>query len=158
MVNGGVGLGFDVHRFTDKRKDLILGGVRIEYSQGLEAVSDGDVVLHAVCDGILGAACLGDIGDYFPPQEERFKGIESRKIVEFVLEKISKGFKIISMDVTIIAEKPPLVKYKSLIVNSLRRIFKVERVNLKIKSKENSKILGASDCVACWALVCLEKC
>ena len=86
-----MGLGFDVHKFTRKRKNLILGGFRIPYPLGLNAVSDGDVILHAICDGILGAACLGDIGDYFPPQRRCFRGMNSRRIADFVLKKIEKA-------------------------------------------------------------------
>ncbi len=151
------GLGIDVHRFTSKRKNLVLGGVKIEYPLGLEAISDGDVALHAICDGILGAAGLGDIGDYFPPSK-RLQGLDSKKIVDFVLKKIKKKWDIVNIDLTLILEKPKLVSYKKKIVTSLTKIFKVKNVNLKVKSKEGLDFLGRKDSITAISLVSLKKC
>lgn len=123
-------------------------------AQGLEAVSDGDVLLHAVCDALAGAAGLGDIGDYFPPQNPKCRGINSQDIAVFVLKKI-KRFKIINIDVTIIAERPRLVTHKPAIIKSLKCIFK-SPVNIKIKSKEGLNILGGSNAVLCLAAVSLR--
>lgn len=153
-----IGLGFDLHKFTKKRKNLVIGGVPIKYYLGFKAVSDGDVVLHAICDGILGAASLGDIGDYFSPYDKRWKGVDSRVIVEAILKKINKKYKIGNIDITIIAEKPPLAKYKSKITNSLKRLFGTKDINVKIKSKEKMDILGGINSIACLAVVLLKKC
>ena len=148
-----IGLGFDVHKFSKRRKKLVLGGVRIDYPRGLEAISDGDVVLHSICDAILGAISGGDIGDYFPPTK-KFKNIKSKKIAKFVLEKI-KGKKILNIDITLILDKPKLSSYKKEIVGSLKKIFKTENINLKIKSKEATNFFGDEESIVCFSVVSL---
>lgn len=153
-----VGLGFDVHRFTKKKKDLILGGVKIPGSIGLLAVSDGDVVLHAITDALCGACSLGDIGDYFPPSASKSKGIDSKKIAKFIMGKINKKFKISNIDVTIVTDKPRLVEHKKKITASLQKIFLTSRVNLKLKSKEGLNVLGGKESIACMAAVLVGKC
>ena len=134
-----------------------MGGFSIKYPLGLRAVSDGDVIVHAICDGILGAAALGDIGDYFPPQSSASRGILSISIVERVLKKIKKRFKIINIDITVIAQKPRLRKYKPQIIASLEKIFKNKKINLKIKSKEGMNILGGVRAISCFAIVLLKS-
>ena len=153
-----VGLGFDVHRFTKKKKEIVLGGIRIPCGFGIRAVSDGDVLLHAICDGILGAASRGDIGDYFPPKDKSSRGIRSEKIAKFILKKIKGNFKIVNIDTVIIAQKPPLVKHKRRILNSLINIFTTKNINIKIKSKERLNILGGINSIVCFSIVALEKC
>jgi len=155
MKNYRIGLGFDVHVFSKKKKPLLLGGYLVPDALGLEAVSDGDVVLHAVCDALLGAAGMGDIGDYFPPNDPECCGINSKNICAFVLKKISKKFKINNIDITIIAEKPRLVKYKPAMVKSLKSILNVD-VNVKIKSKEGLNILGGVNAISCVVAASLE--
>lgn len=152
-----VGFGVDLHRFSKKKKDLILGGVKIDFNLGLEAVSDGDVVLHAVSDAVCGACCLGDIGDYFPPSSKKSKDIDSKKIVNFVLDKINEKFRIINVDITIIADKPKLSERKNDILKSLRKIFAVEAVNIKIKSKEGGSFFGDKDSIASLAAVLVKE-
>jgi len=153
------GLGFDVHRFTPRKKYLVLGGVKIACGFGVEAVSDGDVVLHAICDGICGAACIGDIGDYFPPGVSSSKDIKSTQIVRRIIQIIKKDFILNNIDVTIIGDRPPLAKHKKRMQESLKRIFKINSVNIKIKSKEGLDILGGRDSISCFALVTLvERC
>ncbi|MCQ9204797.1 MAG: 2-C-methyl-D-erythritol 2,4-cyclodiphosphate synthase [Omnitrophica bacterium] len=152
-----VGLGFDIHRFSRKKKPLILGGVKIYNSPGLEAVSDGDVVLHALSDALCGCCLLGDIGDYFPPQAKESKGIDSRKIINFILGKIDGKYEINNIDVTIVAEKPRLISYKKEITSSLRQIFSAPCVNVKVKSKEALNILGGKNSIACLALASVRK-
>lgn len=147
------GLGLDIHRFSRKKKPLILGGVKISDHGGLEAVSDGDVLLHAVCDAICGACCFGDIGDHFPPAAEKSKNISSRKIVEFILKKIYKKFEIVNIDINLIAEKPKLSHYKSEISKSLKNIFGIENINVKIKSKEGGSFFGGRNSISCLAAV-----
>ncbi|HDN86491.1 MAG TPA: 2-C-methyl-D-erythritol 2,4-cyclodiphosphate synthase [Candidatus Omnitrophica bacterium] len=155
--NSLVGLGFDVHRFTKRRKKLVLGGWEIDYPWGLEAVSDGDVVLHAICDAILGGAGLGDIGDYFPPNKKKLQGMSSKNIVNLVLKKIKGKLEIVNIDVTVILDRLRLFPYKRKIVTSLRKIFKIERINFKIKSREKLELLGGKDAIACLAVVLLKQ-
>jgi len=155
MKNYRIGLGFDVHVFSKKKKPLMLGGYPVPDAPGLEAVSDGDVVLHAVCDALLGAAGMGDIGDYFLPGDPKCLGIDSKRIADFVLKKISKKFKISNIDATIIAQKPRLVKHKPGMVKSLKSIFKAE-VNVKIKSKEGLNILGGINAISCVVAASLK--
>jgi len=152
-----VGLGFDVHRFSRYKKKLILGGVVIPAAVGLEAVSDGDVILHAVADGICGAASLGDIGDYFPPQAARSKGISSKKIVNTVLADIKDKFIIQNIDISVIAQKPRLSSHKKRMLESLKKIFPQIVINVKIKSKEGLDILGGIDSIACVAVVLVKQ-
>ncbi|MBU1122183.1 MAG: 2-C-methyl-D-erythritol 2,4-cyclodiphosphate synthase [Candidatus Omnitrophica bacterium] len=157
MKNYKVGLGFDVHKFSKKKKELVLGGAIIPLARGLEAVSDGDVLLHAVTDALCGAAGLGDIGDYFPPSNKELKGIDSKKIAKFIFKKIVNRFEIINMDITIIADKPPLVFHKKEIMKSLINIFYISAINLKIKSKEGLNVLGGKDAISCLAMVLVKQ-
>jgi 2-C-methyl-D-erythritol 2,4-cyclodiphosphate synthase len=152
-----IGLGIDVHRFTKKRKNLILGGILIPSSFGIEAISDGDLILHSLSDAICGAARIGDIGDYFPPSK-KYKDLDSKKIVNFILKKIEKKFSIVNMDITLISEKPKLAPYKKKILKSLKKIFKVSCINLKIKSKEGLDFLGGKNSISCLSVVLLKKC
>ncbi|MEI8348584.1 MAG: 2-C-methyl-D-erythritol 2,4-cyclodiphosphate synthase [Candidatus Omnitrophota bacterium] len=157
MKNYRVGFGFDVHRFSKKNKPLILGAVKIPCDFSLEAVSDGDVLLHAVADALCGACSLGDIGDYFPPSK-KYEGIDSKEIVKFILRKSRKKVKIINLDITIVAEKPKLSSHKKNIVKSLKSIFPVHSINVKIKSKEGLNILGGKDAISCFAVVLVKTC
>jgi 2-C-methyl-D-erythritol 2,4-cyclodiphosphate synthase len=152
-----IGLGIDVHRFTKKRKKLILGGEVIPSSFGIEAISDGDVILHSISDAICGAAKLGDIGDYFPPSK-KYSGLDSKKIVKLILKKTEKKYKIVNIDTTIIADFPRLAPYKDKILKSLKKIFKITSVNLKIKSKEGLNILGGKNSISCISIVLLKRC
>lgn len=157
MKNYRVGLGFDVHRISKRKKDLTLGGAKVPAPFGLVAVSDGDVVLHAASDAICGGAGLGDIGDYFKPEAKASKGIDSQKIVEFILKKINKKFIIVNLDIIIVTDKPRLYSFKSKIICSLKKIFSVKEINLKIKSKESLNILGSKNSISCFALATLRK-
>ncbi len=150
-----IGLGFDTHRFTKKKKSLLLGGVNIDCGFGIEAVSDGDIILHAICDALLGASSLGDIGDYFPPQGKKSQGLKSADIAKFVLEKVKKKYLIVNIDITVVADKPPLAKYKKKMVDYLYRLFGIS-VNIKIKSKERLNILGTDEGIICFAIASLE--
>ncbi len=153
-----VGLGFDVHRFSSKKKPFILGGIEIPCGFSLDAVSDGDVLLHAIADAVCGACLLGDIGDYFPPQDVNSKGMDSKQIIRFILKKIKNKFRIVNIDVTVITEKPRLAGYKKRILNSLKRILLLPAVNVKVKSKEGLDILGSKKSISCLALAVVKKC
>jgi len=159
MNNMRVGFGFDIHRFTKKGKGIMLGGAFVPAPFGIKAVSDGDVVLHAVCDALCGAALLGDIGDYFPPQATHSKNIKSTVISDLILKKVrAKKLAIGNVDITLIAQKPPLFRHKPRILASLKKILKVKTVNVKVKSKEHLDILGGKDAIACLVVVTLQKC
>ncbi|MCF7917089.1 MAG: 2-C-methyl-D-erythritol 2,4-cyclodiphosphate synthase [Candidatus Omnitrophica bacterium] len=152
-----VGLGFDLHKISEEKQFLLLGGFKIDCGLGLIAVSDADVVLHAIADAICGASSLGDIGDYFPPSDQKNKGIDSKKIVNSILAKIKNNYKLVNIDITIVSERPRLVAYKKEILQSLKDIFKIEDINLKIKSKEATEVLGGVDAMSCLAAVLVAK-
>jgi len=152
-----VGLGFDVHRLSKKKKDLILGGAKITSSFSLIAVSDGDVVLHAVSDALCGAIGLGDIGDYFPPQDKKSKGIDSKEILSFVLKKVKKRYTIGNLDIIIVTDKPRLFPYKVKITKSLKGLLSTAKINVKLKSKEGLNILGGKNSISCFAFVSLKN-
>lgn len=157
MQDYRIGVGFDLHRFSSGKKYLMLGGYRLDCGFGLEAVSDGDVVLHAAADALCGAACLGDIGDYFRPRQKKNKNLNSRIIAGDILKKIENRYELVNMDITLITEKPKLFAYKKKITGSLQSIFEIESVNLKIKSKEKTQILGGNDAFSCLAAVLVRK-
>ena len=152
-----IGLGFDVHRFSKRNRPLILGGVKLSNSFSLEAVSDGDVLLHAISDALCGAASLGDIGDYFPPSK-KYVGIDSKIIAKFILAKVTKKFNIANIDVIIAAEKPKLVPHKKRILKSLQSLLKIRDINVKIKSKEGLDILSGQNAISCFAIALIKKC
>lgn len=106
-----IGHGYDVHRFAENR-DCIIGGVKIPFELGLLGHSDADVLLHAVCDALLGAAALGDIGKHFPDNDNNFKGIDSRILLKHTVSLLKeKGYSIVNIDATVIAQKPKMAPY-----------------------------------------------
>lgn len=150
-----VGLGFDVHRFDESKHEFILGGVVIPAGFGVEAISDGDVLLHSLADALCGGLGLGDIGDHFPPQDKNSQGLSSRYILSTILQKAG-NFRVVNADITIVADKPPLVSYKDEIVMSLREMLSTDSVNVKIKSKENLDIFGGKNSIGCISVVLME--
>lgn len=153
-----VGYGFDVHRLVEGRK-LIMAGIEIPYKKGMLGHSDGDVVIHAICDAILGAIGEGEIGIYFPPTDLTIMGISSKVIAEKVLEilKNKKG-KLNQMDVVIIAEEPKLKPYYDEIKKSLSQIFKIQenKINIKAKTMEGLGDIGRGEGVICHAVVTIK--
>ncbi len=154
-----VGYGYDVHRLITGRK-LILGGVEIEFEKGLDGHSDADVVLHAICDAMLGAAALGDIGEHFPPDDPKYKDADSGELLKQVYEKVKEcGFsQIENIDVTIMAERPKLTKFKSLMKEKIAELLKIDssRVNIKATTTEGLGAIGRQEGIAA-AAVCLLK-
>ncbi|MEI6545161.1 MAG: 2-C-methyl-D-erythritol 2,4-cyclodiphosphate synthase [Methylococcales bacterium] len=154
-----VGMGYDVHRFKDGG-DVILGGVKIPYEQGLEAHSDGDVVLHALCDALLGAAALGDIGKHFPDTDPEFKGADSRVLLRYVYQIVQeKGYLLVNADITIIAQAPKMAPY---IVAMCRNIAEdllvdVDCINVKATTTEKLGFEGRKEGIAVQAVVLIEK-
>ena len=132
-----VGIGYDIHRLVKGRK-LIIGGVEIPFEKGLLGHSDADVLVHSICDALLGAMGLGDIGQHFPDTDEKYKGISSMELLKKVVEKVKKGkFKIINIDANIIAEKPKLLPYIEEMKKNIRKILgKDVSVNIKARTNE----------------------
>ena len=129
-----IGHGYDVHRFCENRA-LMLGGIEIPYEKGLLGHSDADVLLHAICDSLLGAAVLGDIGKIFPDNADEFKNIDSKILLERVYQLLNaKGYKIVNIDATIIAQKPKLSPYIDDMRKTVAGILKTETDNVSIKA------------------------
>ncbi len=152
-----IGIGYDIHPLKAGRK-LILGGVEIPFSKGLLGHSDGDVLLHAIVDAVLGAAGAGDIGDFFPDSDPRYKNADSlwfAKKVHAYLAK--KGFKLKHVDATLIAEAPPLLNYKMKMRENIAKVFKLPaaRVGVKAKTNEGFGAVGQGKAIACFAVVSL---
>ena len=154
-----VGHGFDAHRFADGRR-LKLGGVEIAHSQGLAAHSDGDVVIHALCDALLGGAALGDIGRHFPPTDARWKDIDSRVLLRHTLRLIrSRHCSLVNVDVTIVAQVPKLSPWIPAMVDILARDLDlaVPDVNVKATTTEGMGFAGRSEGIAAFAVVLLHR-
>lgn len=148
------GFGYDIHRLVEGRP-LVLAGVAVPHTKGLLGHSDGDAVLHAACDAVLGALGEGEIGIAFPPSDPRFKGLDSRRIVEHVLEKAAaRGASIEHLDATLIAEEPKLKPHYEAMAASLAAVFRLSRaaVNLKAKSNEGLDAVGRGEAIACHAV------
>ena len=129
-----VGIGYDVHRLKEG-KELFIGGTKIPSVFGSEGHSDGDALIHAIVDGLLGAAGLGDIGKYFPSDDDRWEGVASRLFLSDVHGKIkSAGYQINNIDSTIILAKPRLAQYTSDIINNLAKILEIDRSKVSVKA------------------------
>lgn len=154
-----IGHGFDTHAFTTGRP-LILGGVTIPYDRGLAAHSDGDAVLHALTDAILGAAALGDMGQYFPDTAEEFRDINSRKLLREAFSLIEKkDYTVVNIDITILAQDPKIAPY---IVEMRQNIasdlhLETDAVNIKATTTESMGFIGRKEGIAVYAVVLLGK-
>ena len=152
------GLGFDIHRLV-KNKKLFLGGVKIPFHSGLKGHSDGDVILHAITDAILGAMGRMDIGTYFP-NTEKYKNIRSAKMLKPVIKKLYKSnFSINNLDINLICEQPKVSKYRTRIVNSISKItdLKKDLINLKGKTVEKLGLIGKEKAIACEVIISMTK-
>jgi 2-C-methyl-D-erythritol 2,4-cyclodiphosphate synthase len=154
-----VGTGFDVHRLVPGRR-LILGGVEIPFDRGLEGHSDGDCLLHAVCDALLGAAAAGDLGGHFPSSDPRWKGTASTVFLTEAARVVDgKGYVLENLDVTVIAERPALAPHIEGIRAGLARALGigVERVSVKAKTADGMGALGRGEGIAAQAAVLLRR-
>ena len=154
-----IGQGYDAHRFTDGGQ-LMLGGVAVEYDKSLAAHSDGDVALHALCDALLGAAAMGDIGRHFPDTDQSFKGIDSRILLRSVCAKLTgQGYVIGNVDVTIVAQKPKLAPYiermRATIATDLN--IEADAVNVKATTTEGMGFEGRGEGISASAVALLDK-
>jgi 2-C-methyl-D-erythritol 2,4-cyclodiphosphate synthase len=153
-----VGQGFDAHAFRAGGR-LMLGGVEIPWENSLEAHSDGDVVLHAVCDALLGAAGLGDIGGHFPPDDPAYKGIDSRVLLRRSLERVaSEGYRVINVEITIIAQAPRLAPYVAAMREYIAADLQINtrRVNVKATTTEHLGFTGREEGIAALAILLLD--
>jgi 2-C-methyl-D-erythritol 2,4-cyclodiphosphate synthase len=154
-----IGIGYDAHRLVEGRR-LFLGGIEIPFEKGLLGHSDGDVLIHAICDAILGAISEGDIGVHFPDSDDRIKGIESVKILAYVLELTrKKGYRIVSIDAVIIAEEPKVSPYRERIKARLSEILELDITSISVKGKttEGLGFTGRKEGIAVQAVALLEK-
>jgi len=154
-----IGIGYDAHRFEENRR-LVLGGVEIPYSKGLKGHSDADVLVHAVCDAILGALALGDIGEHFPDTDNRFKGISSLILLEEVNKKaFSLGYVVHNVDSVIVAQKPKLKPYKEMMKENIAKVLKIDKnsVSIKATTTEGLGFEGREEGISAYAVVLLRK-
>ena len=154
-----IGHGYDVHRLVPQR-DLILGGVKIDYELGLDGHSDADVLLHAVSDALLGAAGLGDIGKHFPDTDPKYKGADSLKLLEVVGQRVTaKGYRISNIDVTMIAQRPKLRPHIPRMEENIAAVLGIDpdRVNVKATTEEKLGFTGDGSGMACHAVCLLEE-
>ena len=154
-----IGHGYDVHRLVPNR-DLILGGVKIDWELGLWGHSDADVLLHAVSDALLGAAGLGDIGKHFPDTDPQYKGADSLKLLTIVAQRVGEaGSRVSNIDVTMIAQKPKLKDYIPQMVKNIAAAVGIaeNRVNVKATTEEKLGFTGTSEGMACHAVCLLEE-
>ena len=154
-----IGHGYDVHKLVEGR-DLILGGVKIDWEKGLLGHSDADVLLHAVSDALLGAAGLGDIGRHFPDTDPKYKGADSLELLREVYRKISeKGYRVGNIDVTMIAQKPKLKDFIPQMQENIAAAVGVtpDRVNVKATTEEKLGFTGTGEGMSCHAVCLLEE-
>jgi len=154
-----IGHGYDVHRLVDGRP-LMLGGIHIPHSQGLLGHSDGDVVLHAICDAILGALALGDIGQQFPDTDERYTGIDSAELLRVVHGRLrATGWGIGNLDVTICAERPRIAPHGVVMRARIAELLGVPAgcVSVKAKTNEGLDAVGRGEAIAATAVVLIEE-
>jgi len=154
-----IGQGYDVHAFGEG-DHIIIGGVTISYEHGLVAHSDGDVLIHALCDAFLGAAALGDIGRHFPDTDPRYRGIDSRELLREVVSLVgSKGYSLSNADMTIVAQAPKMSPYLKQITINLATDCgcNVDQINIKATTTENLGFEGRGEGIACQAVILLSQ-
>ena len=152
-----VGIGYDIHRFQEGRR-LLLGGVEIEFEKGLGGHSDADVLLHAITDALLGAASLGDIGHFFPPDDPSFAGIDSRELLARTVEMIRPlGYTVGNVDVTVVAERPRLAPYIKAMRQRIAETLGTDesRVSVKATTNEGLGDVGRGEAIAALAVALL---
>lgn len=154
-----IGHGYDVHKLTEGRK-LILGGIEVPHTLGLLGHSDADVLTHAVMDALLGAAALGDIGQHFPDNDDRYLGADSTVLLGHVMELIrEKGYRVGNVDATIIAQKPKLMPYLPLMRKKLADVMEIQenQLNLKATTEEHLGFTGRQEGISAHCVCLLEE-
>lgn len=154
-----VGIGYDLHRLVSGRK-LLLGGIELPFERGEDGHSDGDVLFHAVTDAVLGAAGLGDIGSFFPPEDSKWKDADSAFLLKTVMEKVyTDGWKIENLDCVVKLEKPKFIPYREKVIASIASVLCVEKSQVFVKAKTGEKLppVGTSDAVEAYVVCLLSK-
>jgi 2-C-methyl-D-erythritol 2,4-cyclodiphosphate synthase len=154
-----VGFGYDVHAFVTGRP-LFLGGIEIPYLLGLQGHSDADVLLHAICDALLGAIGEGDIGKHFPDTDSQYRDIRSTVLLKRVINKIKeKGFHLLNVDTTIVAQRPKLSEFIPRMVKQITDVLEIEpgRVNVKATTTEGLGFTGRGEGIAAYAVALVEE-
>jgi 2-C-methyl-D-erythritol 2,4-cyclodiphosphate synthase len=153
-----IGQGFDVHALAPGRR-LVIGGVEIAHDKGLEGHSDADVLLHAICDALLGAAALGDIGRHFPDTDPRYRGADSRMLLREVAEKVADaGFRVVNVDATVVAQAPRLAPHMPAMVERIAADLGIAReaVNVKATTTEGLGYTGRAEGIAALAVALID--
>jgi len=154
-----MGFGYDVHPLVPNRP-LILGGVRIPYLLGLQGHSDADVLTHAICDALLGAIAEGDIGRHFPDTDPQYRNIPSLLLLKKVFEIVKeKGFQILNIDTTIVAEKPKLIEYFPKMIKMISEVLEMEtgRISIKATTTEGLGFAGRGEGIAAYAIALVQE-
>ena len=154
-----VGLGYDLHRLVEGRR-LILGGVKFDFEKGEDGHSDGDVLLHAITDALLGAAGLGDIGSYFPPEDAKWKDANSADLLRAVWKDVrAAGWELVNLDCVIKLEKPKFLSRRGEVIESIATILGVDKSQVFVKAKTGEKLppVGTSEAVEAQVVCLLEK-
>jgi 2-C-methyl-D-erythritol 2,4-cyclodiphosphate synthase len=152
-----VGMGYDVHKLVEERR-LVLGGVEIPFEKGLLGHSDGDVLLHAICDALLGAAEKGDIGQHFPDTDPKYKDISSLILLDKTRE-IIKEYRLNNIDSIIVAQEPKLASYLSKMKENIAQVLKIDKdkINIKATTTEGLGPMGRGEGIAAYAIVSLKE-
>ena len=153
-----IGQGFDVHPFAQGRK-LVVGGVHIEYGRGLDGHSDADVLLHAICDALLGAAGLGDIGQHYPDTDSEFRNVDSRRLLRDVAKKLAQQkLRVVNIDATIIAQEPRMSPHMPRMIGNIAADLAITpaMVNIKATTTEGMGFVGRVEGIAAQAVVLVE--
>jgi len=153
-----IGQGFDVHAFAPGRK-LVIGGVEIPYARGLEGHSDADVLLHAICDALLGAAGLGDIGQHFPDTDPKYSEIDSRELLRDVARKLkAQKLKVVNIDATIVAQEPRMAPHMARMIGNIAKDLGVEpaAINIKATTTEQLGFIGRVEGIAAQAIALVD--
>jgi len=152
------GIGYDIHRLVEGRK-LILGGFEIVFGRGLAGHSDADVLAHSICDALLGAACLGDIGTHFPDSDPAFRGISSMELLSNVMALVrERGYQVVNVDSVVLAERPKLAPFISKIRNRLAGVLGIGTGSVSIKAKtcEGLDAIGRGEAIAAQSVVLIS--
>lgn len=155
-----IGSGYDLHRFVAGRP-LILGGIVIPYEKGLDGHSDADVLTHAICDALLGAAGLGDIGCHFPDTDPAYKDIDSQRLLADTKRQLNRaGYDIVNLDATLMAQKPKLAPYRKAMIERLATTLEVtsHKINIKATTTEGLGAIGRREGIAAMCTALIQKC